>query len=56
MDDERIARLMEMIGSAPDAQFFITDANPSAGERFSKTANLDFQSFNIDNGMVIDNQ
>ena len=56
MDDERIARLMTMIGSAPDAQFFITDANPSRAKEIFKSANLDFQSFNIESGMVIDNQ
>jgi DNA replication and repair protein RecF len=53
MDDERIARLMDMIGSAPDAQFFITDANPLRARQIFKSANLDFQSFNIESGMVI---
>jgi DNA replication and repair protein RecF len=52
MDDERIARLMTMIGSAPDAQFFITDANPSRAQQIFKSANLDFQSFQVEAGEV----
>lgn len=52
MDDERIGRLMEMIRSSGDAQYFITDANPERSMQIFKNATLDFQSFNIDNGTV----
>jgi DNA replication and repair protein RecF len=48
MDVERVARLMEMIASRLDTQFFITDANPSRAIEILKKANLGFQGFEIE--------
>jgi DNA replication and repair protein RecF len=47
MDDDRVARLMEMISTDSNTQFFITDANPSRAREILKKANLDFQEFSI---------
>jgi DNA replication and repair protein RecF len=52
MDDERIARLLIMIGSVSDAQFFITDANPGRSREIFKKAKLDYQEFIIESGIV----
>lgn len=52
MDDERLKRLMEMIGAASTAQFFITDANPARAREIFKSANLDFQAFQVEAGEV----
>jgi DNA replication and repair protein RecF len=52
MDDERLKRLMEMIGAASTAQFFITDANPERARGIFKSANLDFQAFQVEAGSI----
>jgi DNA replication and repair protein RecF len=55
MDDDRIARLMEILSSDTVGQFFITDANPGRARDIFKTANLDFQEFLIEKGEIIKN-
>jgi DNA replication and repair protein RecF len=52
MDDERLKQLMEMIGTASTAQFFITDASPSRAKEIFKSANLDFQAFQVEAGEI----
>jgi DNA replication and repair protein RecF len=53
MDDDRIARLMNMLDQNKIEQLFITDANPSRAREIFKNANLDFQEFNIEKGELI---
>jgi len=53
MDDDRIARLIDMLKDNNIDQLFITDANPTRAREIFKSANLDFQEFNVENGNVI---
>jgi len=50
MDDDRLARLMVMLSQNKETQFFVTDANPVRAKEIFKSANLDFQEFNIKQG------
>jgi len=54
MDDDRVARLMEMLSLNKETQFFVTDANPLRAKEIFKSANLDFQEFNISQGEAIE--
>ena len=53
MDDDRIARLMDMLSGNQGGQLFITDANPERAKEILKIANLDFQEFYIEKGKLI---
>ncbi len=54
MDEDRVARLMDMIALNNETQFFISDASPSRAKEIFKTANLDFQEFNIERGGAVE--
>lgn len=53
MDDQRITRLMEMLAGAKDAQYFITDANPSRATGILKSTGLDCQAFKLESEKIV---
>ena len=52
MDDDRNASLLTLIGKT-SGQVIITDANPTRARGILKTANLDFQEFNIEAEQIV---
>jgi len=52
LDDNRIAKLIEMVASDQFGQIFITDARPERSIGFFEELNIDSSFFNVDSGLT----